>query len=123
MSTRVPAPPVIPREAVRDQRRAWLWLLSYPVAFVAATLVAGGIAGLLGYESGSEEMAPWHVLLLAGVPGVLLLLLPGLLAWRLGRRAVREGAPNGMVPAVIGATLGVLFVGLNLVSVVTSLLL
>jgi hypothetical protein len=68
-------------------------------------------------------MAPWHVLLLAGVPGVLLLLLPGLLAWRLGRRAVREGAPNGLIPAVIGATLGVLFVGLNLVSVVMNLLL
>jgi hypothetical protein len=121
MSTGTTLHPPVPPEAARDRRRAWLALLLYPVAFVLAFVVGEGLATLLGDEAG--EPAAWYVPVLAGIPAVLLLALPGLLALRYGRRAVRGGDPSGLAPAVVGAVIAVAFVGVNLLGFLAQVLL
>lgn len=100
----------------RDLRRAWLSLLLYPLSFVAAFAVGEGLVALMGYPSGGAENPPWSVVLLAGVPALVIFVLPGLLALKLGRRAARAGAESAMVPAVLGILVALAFVGLNLLA-------
>ena len=121
MSTQTEVRPSVPPEAARDRRRAWLSLLLYPVGFVLAFVVGEGLATLLGYEAG--EAVAWYVPVLAGVPAVLLFVVPGLLALRYGRRAMRAGDPGGLAPVVVGATVAVAFVGVNLLGFVAQVLL
>ena len=121
MSTQVTTGPAVPPEAARDRRRAWMALLLYPVAFVRAFVVGEGLATLLGYEAG-EELA-WYVPVLAGVPAVLLFVVPGLVALRYGRRAIRAGDPGGLAPVVVGAVVAVAFVGVNLLGFLAQVLL
>ena len=121
MSTSTAARRPVPPEAERDRRRAWTALLLYPVAFVLAFVVGEGLVTLLGYDAG-EEVA-WYVPILAGVPAVLLFVVPGLLALRYGRRAMRGGDPGGLAPVVVGAVVAVAFVGVNLLGFLAQVLL
>ena len=116
------APGGTTRAGRRDRRRAWFSLLLLPVGFVAAFLVGEGLASALGYPSGAEETPPFWVILLAGVPALLVFVLPALLTIRLGRRAVRAGDPGGLAPAVVAATLAAGFVVLNLLAFTVQLL-
>ena len=100
----------------RDARLAWLSLLLYPLSFAAAFLVGEGLAAAMGYPSGGAENPPWLVVLLAGVPALVVFVVPGLLSLKFGRRAAREGAESAMVPAVIGILVALAFVGLNLLA-------
>lgn len=121
MTTQISAFRPVPPEAARDRRRAWTALLLYPVAFVLAFVVGEGLASLLGYEPG--ETLRWYVPVLAGTPAVLLFVVPGLLALRYGRRAMRGGDPGGLAPVVVGAVVAVAFVGLNLLGFLAQVLL
>jgi len=121
MSTRTVAHRPVPPEAARDRRRAWIALLLYPVAFVLAFAVGEGLAAILGYEAG-EEVA-WYVPVLAGIPAVVLFVVPGLLALKYGRRAMRGGDPGGLAPVVVGAVVAVAFVGINLLGFLAQVLL
>ena len=121
MSTQTRVRPPVPPEAARDRRRAWMSLLLYPVGFVLAFAVGEGLATMLGYEPG-EEVA-WYVPVLAGVPAVLLFVVPGLLALRYGRRALRGGDPGGLAPVVVGAVVALSFVGINLLGFLAQVLL
>ena len=112
---------VPPPEAARDRRRAWLSLLLYPVAFVLAFLVGEGLATALGQEPGEE--VTWYVPVLAGIPAVLVFVVPGLLALHFGRRAIRAGDPGGLAPFVVGAVVAVGFVGVNLLGFLAQVLL
>jgi len=96
-------------------------LLLFPLGFVLAFVVGEGLATMLGYEPGQE--VAWYVPVLAGVPAVLLFVLPGLLALRYGRRAMRAGDPGGLAPAVVGAVVAVAFVGVNLLGFLAQVLL
>lgn len=100
----------------RDLRRAWLSLLLYPLSFVTAFAVGEGLVALMGYPSAGTENPPWSVVLLAGVPALVVFVLPGLLALKFGRRAARAGAESAMVPAVLGILVALAFVGLNLLA-------
>lgn len=111
----------VPPEAARDRRRAWMSLLLYPVALVLAFLIGEGSAALLGYDGGEE--VPWYVPVVAGVPAVLLFVVPGLLALRFGRRAMRGGDPRGLAPVVVGTVVAVAFVGTNLLGFIAQVLL
>ncbi len=111
-----PGPVDITPDAARDQRRAWLSLLLYPLSLVAAFAVGEGLAALMGYPSGGSESPPWFVPLLAGVPALVVFVLPGLLSLKFGRRAARAGAESAMLPAVIGLLVALAFVGLNLLA-------
>lgn len=109
-------------ETDRDYRRTWLAFASYPVALVAAFVVGEGLASLYGYESGSEEPAPWWVALGAGGPALLVLAVPAALTFRFGRRAVAGGRTTAKVPMYVGTGLVALFVLLNVVSYVVGVL-
>lgn len=96
-------------------RRAWWSLALYPVSFVAAFVVGGGLLSLFDDETG--DPAFW-VVLLAGMPALVVFVLPGVLAVMQGRKSIRLGRPDGRVPAIVGAAVGAAFVGLNVVSYV-----
>ncbi|MGN6575143.1 MAG: hypothetical protein ACTHKG_05610 [Nocardioides sp.] len=95
-------------------------LLLYPVSLVGAFAVGEGLASAMGYPAGGDESAPWFVVLLAGVPALLVFVLPGLLALRYGRRAARSGARSALVPAVIGTLVGLAFVAVNVLAFFVS---
>lgn len=93
-------------DADKALRRAWWSLALYPVSFFAAFVVGEGLLTLLADS-------PWRVPL-AATPALLVFVVPGVLGVAQGRRAVRLGRPDGKVPAIIGATIGLGFVGVNL---------
>ena len=102
----------------RDVRKAWMWLLMFPVTFVVASLLGEGALSLLEYETGSGEAAPLGYALLVGLPAVAIAVAPGVVAWFYGSRARHAGDEKGLAPAVIGATAAAAFLVLNLAAVV-----
>ena len=105
--------------AERAYRRAWWSLALYPVSFVAAFVVGEGLYSMLTHDQG--EPAVWQVLV-AGLPAVLVFVIPGVLAAIHGRTAMRLGRSDAKVPAIIGAVLAIAFVGQNLLSFVAFVL-
>ncbi len=101
--------------ADRAYRRAWWSLALYPVAVVAGFVLGEGLLFLL--TGGEQEADPplWAVLL-AGVPALLVMVVPGVLAVLQGRRARKFGRSDGWMPAVVGAVIGIAFSGLNGIS-------
>jgi F0F1-type ATP synthase assembly protein I len=92
-----------------------------PVAFVAAMLVGEGVGSLLGYESGTAAWPSVEVFLLAGLPATVIGLAPALFAVVNGRRAEREGEPQGLVPTVIGAVVALYWVAAPVLTGVVGL--
>lgn len=107
--------------ARRHLRHAWVGVALVPVAFVAAMLVGEGVGSLLGYESGSTAWPSVEVFLLAGLPATLIGLAPALFALVNGRRAEREGEPQGLVPTVIGAVVTLYWVATPVLTGVAGL--
>ena len=97
-------------------RWAWICTALIPVGVIAAIVVGSVIASALGYESGGEELAPIGIALAAGIPAVLVGLLPSGFAVYFGLRARRAGDERGLVPALVAGVLGLGFVGINLLS-------
>ena len=54
--------------------------------------------------------------LLASTPALLVFVIPGILAVVQGRTARRLGRRDGLVPAIVGAAVGLGFVALNVAS-------
>ena len=108
------------RRAVVAYRRAWLSLLLFPVSFVGAFVVGEGLVGLFGFPSGGDETPPLWVVLAASGPALLVFVVPGLLAVYFGRRAMSLGRQAALAPAVVGATIAVGFVGLNVLAFVVQ---
>lgn len=106
-------------QADRAYRRAWWSLALYPVSFVLAFVTGEGLLSAVADDV--ENPALWEVLV-AGPPALLLFVVPGVLAVWQGRKAVRLGREDGKVPAIVGAVIGIGFVGLNLVSGLAMLL-
>ncbi|WP_406832059.1 hypothetical protein ABEG17_04315 [Pedococcus sp. KACC 23699] len=107
-----------PTPGDRAYRRAWWSLALYPLSFVASFIVGEGIFSAL--TSDTEHPSVWQVLT-AGVPALLVFVLPGVLAVWQGRRAMRSGRSDGRVPAIVGAAIGGGFVVLNLASYLVGL--
>lgn len=99
-------------------RRAWWSLALYPVTFVAAFVIGGGLTTLLTDDV--RDAAFWEVLV-AGTPALLVFVIPGILAVVQGRKAMRLGRKDGMVPAIVGAAIGLGFVGVNVLSYVIQM--
>ena len=102
----------------RAYRRAWWSLALYPVSFVAAFVTGEGLLSMLTGDSG--EPASWQVLV-AATPAVIVFVMPGVLAVTQGYKAVRLGRPDGRVPGLIGAVIGLGFVAINIASYVLGL--
>lgn len=103
----------VEHRAAVARRRAWLSLLLFPVSLLGAFLVGEGLVDLLGYPSGGAESPPLWAVLVAAPPALLVFVVPGVLAVRFGRTAVRLGRPDGRVPAIIGAVIALGFVAQN----------
>lgn len=104
----------------RDRRstsltRAWIAIAAIPVAFIVAFAVGEGLYALLGYKP-EDATEPLWVALVAGVPAIVLFLVPCVAAVRFGNRARVEGQRAAVVPLVIGAVLGLWMVVINVVS-------
>jgi hypothetical protein len=100
-------------------RRAWWSLALYPVAFVAAFVVGEGLLSLFTEDAGDAGF--WEVLV-AGIPALIVFVIPGILAVTQGRRAMRLGRTEGKVPAIVGAVIAIGFVGQNILSYLVGLL-
>lgn len=118
MTTTNQTPPV--GTSGRDRRstsltRAWIAIATIPVAFIVAFVVGEGLYALLGYKP-EDATEPLWVALVAGVPAIVLFLVPCVAAVRYGNRARVEGHRAAVVPLVIGAVLGLWMVVINAVS-------
>lgn len=96
-------------------RRAWWLLALYPVTFAAAFVIGEGLISL--FTDDVRDPVFWEVLV-AATPALLVFVIPGVLAVMQGRKAMRLGRKDGMVPAIVGATIGIGFIGLNILSYV-----
>jgi len=83
------------------------------VTFVAAFLIGEGLYSVL---TGDQGNAAWWEIVVTATPAILVFVIPGILAWAMGCRAVRLGRRDGNVPAFVGAAIAVAFVALNLFS-------
>lgn len=104
----------------RDRRstnltRAWIAVATIPVAFIVAFAVGEGLYALLGYKP-EDATEPFWVALVAGVPAIVLFLVPCVGAIWYGNRARAQGSHAALLPMVIGAVLGAWMVIMNLVS-------
>jgi len=108
--------------AERHRRLAWLFVVLTVPAFAAAMFVGEGLLSALGYSS-DDTSIPFDVVVRAAGPALLLMVTPPLLAVWYGLRARREGSPTGFVPAVVGATIAIGAVGMNVASYVLTRLL
>lgn len=104
--------------ATQAFRWAWWSLALYPVSLIAAFVIGEGLLSLVAED---PDQPAFTDVLLAGVPAVLIFVVPGVLAVVNGRKAARLGRTRGLVPAWIGAVLGVGFVVLNLASYLVAL--
>ena len=109
-------------EAAVAVRRAWWSVLGLVPALGLAFAVGEGIAAALGHPPGGTSAVSWWVMLAAGVPALVVFVLPAALAVHFGRQAVRLGDPHGRTPALVAVVIAGVFVVLNLVSGIGVLL-
>ena len=100
-------------------RRAWWSVALYPVSFVVAFLTGEGILSTLTKDIG--DPAFWQVLV-AGIPALIVFVIPGILAIRQGRKAMRLGRQGGKIPALVGAAIAAGFIGINAASYLVGVL-
>ena len=100
-------------------RRAWWSLALYPVALVAAFAIGEGLITLLTDDVGDPTF--WQVLV-AGIPALIVFVVPGILAVTQGRKAMRLGRTDGKAPAILGAVIAIAFVGQNMLSYLIGLI-
>jgi hypothetical protein len=102
----------------KDVVRAWISVALLPIGVLLAFVVGEGLATLFGHDTGSGELAPLWVVLLAGVPAILVALVPAGFAIGFGLRARRAGDRGGLVPVIVACALAGGFVALNVLSYV-----
>lgn len=112
-----------PAAAGRAMLWAWISVALLPLGFVAAMVLGEWLIYLQGYESGTDQAVPLGPAMLASIPAMLLIVAPAGTATWFGMRARRLGRDAGLIPAIIGCTVGIGFVGLNMLGAVASQLL
>ena len=115
-------PPVGDRsrgEGSTNLTRSWIAVASIPVAFIAAFAVGEGLYALLGYRP-EDATEPLWVALAAGVPALVLFLVPCAAAVWYGNRARAEGHRAALLPLVLGAVLGLWMLVMTTVSIVAG---
>jgi hypothetical protein len=95
--------------------RSWIAVGLTPVAFVLAFAVGEGLYALLGYKP-EDATEPLWVALVAGVPAIVLFLVPCAAALWYGNKARAEAHRGALVPMTIGAVLGLWMLVMNTVS-------
>ncbi|RTL69562.1 MAG: hypothetical protein EKK42_05435 [Pseudonocardiaceae bacterium] len=86
-----------------------------PLGYLAATLLGDGLLALQGYPSGA---APAPAVAVAATPALALLLAPPVAAVVFGLRARSLGRASGAVPALLGGSVAIASLAVNLVALV-----
>jgi hypothetical protein len=122
-----PAPTDAPPRAPRSQgvgtaalARAWISIALVPVFFFLAFAVGEGLIAALGYPDGD---GPIWTTLVSAIAATVVVLLPCLAAAWFGTRAHRARDRRGLVPAALGAVIGLGWLVLTIVTEVNDLLL
>lgn len=102
------------KKAHRLVVRAWVSLVFYPLSFVTAFVVGEGLLSWYGYSD--TQPTPFWIAIAAAGPALVVFSVPGILAVRFGRQAVRQGNPDGQTPATVGAVIAIAMVSLNVLS-------
>ena len=113
---------VPPRGALQprtDLVRAWVSLALIPVAFIVAFAVGEGLYALLGYKP-EEGTEPLWVALAAGIPALLLFLVPCVAAAVYGNRARLQGHRAGIIAIAVGSAVGLWMLVSNTVQLVAQ---
>lgn len=111
--------PVAPAaEAASDVRRAWYSMLLAPVAFLLAFFIGEGLVSLLGYEL--DPRPPLWAILTAGIPAMLVMVVPPVVSARFARRAAALGRRDGWIPAGLLIALSTVFVLINLLALLVD---
>ena len=104
----------------RAHRHAWLALLLFPPAFVAAFVTGEGLVTLYGYEPHGDQDPPWWAVLAAGAPALVVLAVPAAVAWWCALRAGHQDVHRVRLPAYLASGLAAAFVLQNLVAYAVS---
>ncbi len=99
-----------------DVRRAWWSFALFAVSFVAAMVTGEGLAAALGHAD--DQNVPVGTALAAGLPACLVFALPALVVTWFGRRAIRNGRPDGRTPVTVAWLVAGGFLALNLAQLV-----
>jgi len=91
----------------------------FTTLFIAAFAVGEGLYALLGYRP-EDATEPLWVALAAGVPALVLFLVPCAAAVWYGSRARAEGHRVALLPLVLGAVLGLWMLVMTTVSIVAG---
>ena len=122
MSTAKHRPPLTTRSSAGRSTnliRSWIAVGLIPVAFVLAFAVGEGLYALLGYKP-EDASEPLWVALVAGVPAIVLFLVPCTAAVWYGNKARADAHRRALLPMAIGAVLGLWMVVMNTVSLLAA---
>jgi len=108
-----------PAEGRRALRLGWALLALLPVSFAGAMVVGDWLVTVQGYSSAEANLPP-SVALRAGLPAVVVLVLPMVGAAWCGRRADRHRHPGGRALFATAAVVATASVFLNLVQVLAA---
>ncbi|HEX6887352.1 MAG TPA: hypothetical protein VF143_04525 [Candidatus Nanopelagicales bacterium] len=108
------APTVPSPSARRATRRSWWSLAATLVTLPLGIVLADVIAGALGYSLDDQDAVPTWVAAVAGLAALAVILAPVLVAFLLGRAAVRAGDERARLPMTLAGIGGLLFLAANL---------
>lgn len=109
------------RRGRRMLRAAWWSFGLLPISFVGASVLGGVILSAMGHDPDSETDPSFRQMAVAGIPSVVVMVLPCVLVVWFGRRALAAGLEGGRDATKAGLVVGAALVGLNLISVVVRL--
>lgn len=111
---RVAQPPAQGGFHPNNTRRSWIALactaLTLPIGIAAGSLMVAQ----MGYDPNNLEALPAGIALLTGSVTMAITLVAPLIAFFLGRKAMRAGDARGQVPMLIAGIGGAMFLASNL---------
>ena len=109
------------RRGRRMLRAAWWSFGLLPISFVGASVLGGVILAAMGHDPDSETDPSFWQMAVAGIPSVIVLILPCVLVVWFGRRALGRGVEGGREATKAGLAVGATLVLMKLVSPVLRL--
>jgi Na+/melibiose symporter-like transporter len=109
------------RRARRMLRAAWWSFALLPFSFLGAAVLGGVILAAMGHDPDSQTDPSFWQMAVAGIPAVVVMILPCILVVWFGRRALAAGLEGGRDAKNAGLAVGAVLVAMNLVSVVLRL--
>lgn len=85
---------------------SWVFVVLVPLFFFFSFIAAQGLYVLVGHDPSTGDVPPLWANLVAGVPGLAIVLAPCVAGVVFGRRAIRAGHRAGIAPLVLAVLLG-----------------